>query len=431
MFDQAVRRNRRLPSQPYNNFQQWGTTETTYSTSHLPHFTSHVHFPKFRLGSSSTRMDAVVQLIRNALCCCKDLSVFEGTVLHDAATTRRFIGGILPGPMDKTTPLEFLIFITQLYACVSCTRSGYSLLTTSTGKLRRILRMVQLRLYSPSTDWSQADRIVNESLLKEAKFALRSAFIGFLVFPLGIAFFWLTANSLHVTETNWIGGLPALIYALVVMEIALVPLLYFMIVDGFEMLAKSRRCKDLLDIIDSGNLTQEAIGIHRYESMTDWVPFWDAGVPMFAPPDQDEAKKMHEEVQKVKDTLLTWFPEGKTKGEKEDKLSRQAFETAKDRLESAVPQLQLEGYREFLYFLFNFVAFYGYLMGPLAYYYEDEKLQPFHVRSLKLFYDNEYADWAGNFAGDLMWTIEPVVIIGSPFLVEMMKGQKARKVKSD
>jgi hypothetical protein len=376
-------------------------------------------------------MDAIVQLIRNALCCCKDLSFFEGTFLHDAATTRRFIGNVLPDPMDKTTPLEILISITQFYACVSCSRSGFDLMSTSIGKLRRIVRIVESRLSSSSKDWSQADRIVNESLFKEAKFALRSAFIGALVFPIGVAFIWLTANSWHVTETDWIGGLAALIYALVVMEIALVPLLYFMIADGFEMLAKSKRCKDLLDIIDAGKLTPEAIGIHRYETMTGWVPFWDAGVPLFSVASDDEDKKVQTEVKKVKDTLATWFPEDKKKGEKEDKLSKEAFEEAKDKLESTVPQLRMEGYREFLYFVFNFVAFYGYMMGPLVYYFEDEQLQPVYVQSLKLFYDNDNADWTGNFAGDLMWTIEPLVIFGSPFLIQMAKPQKANKVKAD
>lgn len=376
-------------------------------------------------------MDAVVQFIRNLLCCCKDLNVFEGTLLHDAAVTRQFIGDVLPDPMDKTTPLEVLISITQFYACISCSRSGLTLMTTSIGKLRRIVRLVEKRLKSPNKDWTQADRIVNESLLKEGKFALRSAFVGSLVFPLGVAFFWLTANSWHVTETDWIGGLPALIYSLIVMEVALAPLLYFMIIDGFEMLAKSKRCKELMDIIDNGKLTPEAIGIHRYESMTGWVPFWDGGVPMMAAPSDDEDKQVQQEVKKVSDTLATWFPQDKKKGEKEDKLSKVAFEQAKDKLESAVPQYRLEGYREFLYFVFNFVAFYGYLMGPLVYYYQEEHSQPLHVQSLKLFYDNDYADWMGNFAGDLMWTLEPMVILGSPFLIQMAKPQKGNKVKSD
>lgn len=376
-------------------------------------------------------MDAYVQFIRNFLCCCKDLAIFEGTFIHDAVTTREFLGPVLPDPLDKTTPLEVLISITQLYACISASRSGMNLLLASVGKLRRIVRLVEDRLKGSTKEWTQADRIVNESLFKEAKFAIRSAFIGFLVFPLGVAFFWLFANSWHVTETDWIGGVRALIHALIVMEIALVPLLYFMIVDGFEMLAKSKRLADLLEIIEQGKLAPEAIGIQRFESMTGWVPFWDSGAPIFGTPSEDEAEKVKEEVKKVRDIMASWFPAEGEKGEKELKISKAAFEEAKDKLEAAVPKLRFEGYREFLYFIFNFVAFYGYLMAPLAFYYEDEQQQPYHIQSLKFFYSNDDADWTGNFAGDLMWTIEPVVILGSPFLIQSLKPRKASKAKSD
>lgn len=379
-------------------------------------------------------MDAIVQLIRNALCCIKDLEILEGSFLHDAATTRAFLGAeFLPEPLNKTTPLEIAISITQAYAFLSVSRSGMNLMTTSVGKLRRIVRLVEGRLTQTSANhtWTHADRIVSESMFKEAKFALRSAFIGFLLFPLGLCFLWLTANSWHVTETNWIGGVPALIYALIVMEIALVPLLYFMIVDGFEMLAKSKRCQDWMDIIDSGKASAKDVGIYRYEVSTGWVPFWDAGVSIFAKPAENEEELVQKEVQKVKDTLATWFPEDKKKGEKEEKLSKEALEDIKEKLEEAVPKLRWEGYREFLYFVFNFVAFYGYLMGPLTYYYQDELSQPYHVQSLKMFYSNSDADWTGNFAGDLMWTIEPMVVLGSPFLLHLTKPAKKNKLKSD
>ena len=379
-------------------------------------------------------MDAVVQLIRNALCCFKDLSVLEGTLFHDASVTRRYLGSFgagLPDAMQQTTPLEVLISITQMYACLSSSRSGLRLIMTSVGKLRRIVRIVESRLNSPSKDWSEADRLVNDSLIKEAKLAVRTTFIGSLVFPLGVAFFWLAANSWHVTELGWIGGLPALIYALIVMEIALIPLLYFMVADGFEIIAKSKRCKEMVDAIEAGKLSPEQVDVQRYETMTGWAPFWASGFPMFGETTTDETKLVQDEVKNVKETLASWFPGEKKKGEKEDKIKQEALGTAKAKLEDAVPQYRLEGYREFLYFVFNFVAFYGYLMGPLVFFYADEQRQPLPVQSLKFFADNSSADWLGNFAGDFMWTIEPMVILGSPYLIQMAKPNKAKKVKAD
>jgi hypothetical protein len=215
------------------------------------------------------------------------------------------------------------------------------------------------------------------------------------------------------------------------MDIALFPMLFFMIVDGFEKLSMSTRCIRLLDIIDSGKLKPEEIGVQRYEAMKDWSPFWNSGVSLFESADQDEGKKLQAEVKNVKGTLDAWFPKGKTNGEKEEKLSKEALSNVIDKVEGDVPKLRLEGYREFLYFVLNFIAFYGYLMAPLAFFYEDEEKQPFHIQAMKFYYNNEVADWTGNFAGDLMWTIEPLVILGSPFIIQMAKPKSVDKVKSD
>lgn len=406
-------------------------------------------------------MDAIVQLIRNALCCIKDLNMFEGTFIHDKVLTGQLLGK-LPEPMDQTSPLELIISITQLYACVSLFRSGITLITTSVGKLRRILRIVEARMTNlnqqnqqqeekkkndddtaAAVEWTQADRIVHESLFKEAKHGLRSVFIGFLVTPLGICFWWLFINSWHITEVDWFGGLQGLINALTVMEIVLVPLLYYMIVDGFETLRKSNRAKDLLQRLQSGSLTKsEDIDVLTYESMTGWVPFWDAGTPMFSGPTPDEEQRVAKEVAKVKETLTTWFPskgekkDDDDKVEKEEKMRQEALDDAEYKLEVAVPTLRMEGYREFVYFILNFVAFYGYLMGPITHYYKDEEVQPYHIQSMKFFYRNDDADWHGNFAGDLMWTIEPIIILGSPVLFALFKpsskkSSKEKKVKAD
>jgi hypothetical protein len=376
-------------------------------------------------------MDAIVQFMRNALCCIKDLNLFESSGIHDVKYTHRFLD--LPTPLDGTTPLEVVISFTQLYACISTAKSGFSLFTSSVGKLRRILRIVEYRMTKQQNGkLTDADRIVNESLLKEAKFAFRSVFIGLLVTPIGICFWWLFINSWHITSVDWFGGLPALIHALEIMELCMLPLLYFMIKDGFEMLAKSKRTSGVLDQLKGGNMSSaSAIGIQSYETMTGWVPFWDSGTSMFAGPAKGEMELVEKELKSVNETLSSWFGASgeKKNGEKEEKISRQALNNAEEKLEDAVPALRFEGYREFIYFVLNFVAFYGYLMAPVTFYWDDDSNQPYHIQSMKFWYLNVDADWTGNFAGDLMWTIEPLIIMGSPFLVTWVKPQK--KVKAD
>ena len=43
--------------------------------------------------------------------------------------------------------------------------------------------------------------------------------------------------------------------------------------------------------------------------------------------------------------------------------------------------------------------------------FDANKDQPAAIRQLKLGYSNDEADWGGNFAGDFMWTVEPIFII--------------------
>jgi hypothetical protein len=383
-------------------------------------------------------MDAVVQFLRNLGSCVKDLNLFQHSIpsLYDPSITALFL--TLPEPMDKTTPLEVLLSLTQFYACYSTTQSGWTLITTSLGKLHRIRRLVDTRVKPTTTQ----DRIINESLLKEAQMAIRSIFIGMLVTPIGICFWWIFINSYHITEVDWFGGVPALIHAIEVMEIVLIPLLYYMIVDGRMMLNRSRKAQELVQVLqEAGSLEPADISIQTYESITGWIPFWDGGVGLLesTPDPMEEQKLVDKEVEKVRMFLSTFLPpppstdkkdknnkKDSGKGEKEEKIRQQALTEVQAKMQADIPVLRMEGYREFVYFVLNLFAFYGYLMAPLAFYYEDET-QPDHIRSLKFSYSSTDADWYGNFTGDLMWTIEPIVILGSPFLISWIN--KPKKVE--
>jgi hypothetical protein len=309
----------------------------------------------------------------------------------------------------------------------------------SIGKLRRIVRLVETRLNSSENNnklsavKKTAHRLVNESLLKEAKQAIRNGFIGLLVTPLGIAFFWLFGNSLHFTETPWIGGLLGLIDALTVMEICLFPLLVYMVVDGFDYFNLHKQTKELIGTIETQSLkTPDSITLTKYECMNpDWNPFWESGITPFFLADESEAKRIEQEVSTVERTLLQWFPPTTSeKDEKEDKIRKQALDRCVQSMKDGLLGLSMKGYREFLYFVLNFVAFYGYLMGIVTFYYPEDDAQPKYVTQMKFGYTNALADWTGNFAGDLMWTIEPVVILGSPLYLSYLSSSNNKTTTS-
>ena len=370
-------------------------------------------------------MDAVVQLIRNGLCCIKDLELLRTTGLWDSTYVMQYYD--FPEPMNKTTPLEVMIGLCQFYVVVTASRSGFNMMLSSYGKYKRIERLLSTRTSAKNAP----DRIVNASLIKEGHFALRSLFIGALLCFIGVSFFWLFANSFHVTETDWIGGVQGLIHALSVSEVCLLPLLWFMWKDGREQLNKAQRMKHLAkEMKDSGKVTADDVDLSSLEALTGWLPFWDAGVGPFEPAPKNEDKLMSKEtasIQRALDDIL-----GSDKKDDKDEKARKAKlrDTAEQLLEKA-RITRLEGYREFLYLVLNAIAFYGYLVAIIVFYYDNEETQPYWIRQYALAnFTNEDADWHGNFIGDFMWTIEPMVILGSPrFLKPRTSTEK--KIKSE
>lgn len=361
-------------------------------------------------------MDAVVQFLRNGLCCIKDLGLFNDSFLYDPSYTARYYE--FPKPLDKTTPLEVLIGITQFYAFWFTAKNGYNLVISSYGKIKRIERLMGSR---PPVK-TDADRLINASLVKEGMYAIRSMFIGVLLFFLGTAFFWLFANSFHVTETEWIGGVAGLIHALTVAEVALVPLLYYMYKDGTEQLVKASRFENLAEQLRANKVQSGAdLGLSSIEQIAQWAPFWATGVSPYAEPPPNEAKLMTQETEFIEDTIqkLTKKPKAddkNAKAKKQEYLQEQA-----DGLSRAARVIRLEGYREFVYLVINTIAFYGYLMAIFGYHFPDESKQPMWLRQCMGNYSNAEADWYGNFAGDFMWTIEPIIILTSPMFLNRIR----------
>lgn len=397
-------------------------------------------------------MDAIVQFVRNFLCCIKDLGLFSSTPLHDPSFTALFYK--FPSPfMNKTTPLEVFIAISQLYAAISCSLSGIRLIySEGVSKLMRLNRVAESfsklgeNLQKEQQDNASkkdkkgnrvtktiARKIIAASLLMEANVALQNTFTGLSVFTIGVSFVWLFANSLHITEAGWIGGLPALIHALTAAELALLPLLYLMLKNASKTFQKSQKIEMMKNNygekkVKDLKITENVEKFFSYDNYTIivnpvWKPFWTK--PAMAQSSLDvmaDDKVLEKECEKIEQDV-----DEKSKPEVILLDGNQVQE-----LECTVRTLRMEGYRESLYFLFNFIAFYGYMLGILTYYFDEEKDQHYIVRQLKLGHSNKDAEWGGNFAGDLMWTIEPVVILMSPFVIKFYSNRlSAKKIKKD
>jgi hypothetical protein len=231
------------------------------------------------------------------------------------------------------------------------------------------------------------------------------------------------------------GGLQGLIHALTAMELCLVPLLYYMLVSAQDLLIKSRQYSILAMLVQTGNMTSDHVTLSAYQTMTKWTPYWENqqqdvitnnNSSSTVDAKEDAQKKFQKEVQHVKTTLETLVNDTAAavvvvvKGEKEDKIFQTGRSLAANHLLQQAKTYSLEGYREYIYFVVNFIAFYGYFLGVLCYYTTDEDDKRYYIRQLKLGMSHVDADWHGNFAGDFMWTIEPLIILGSPRIIRYL-----------
>jgi hypothetical protein len=356
--------------------------------------------------------------------------------------------------MSKTTPLEVLISISQLYAAISCILSGIKLISSEgVAKLKRLSAVADAfsKLDDSCVDLKEntkknsdekdkaptkkaVKQIISSSLLQEADVALQNTFVGLCVLTIGISFLWLFGNSLHITEAGWIGGLPALIHALTAAELALLPLLYLMLKNASKSFQKSENIvsinlkyseKKMKELREKESI--EVIFNHRnYTTLINptWSPFWTKPAMAHSSLDIMAGEKLlSKESEKIEKEISE-----KLKADNVIFLDNDQSQE----LASAVRTHRMEGYREYLYFVLNFIAFYGYMLGVLTYYFHDENDQHYIVQLLKLGYANKDAEWGGNFAGDLMWTIEPLVICISPSVIKQYANRvSVKKMKKD
>jgi len=392
-------------------------------------------------------LDAYIQFLRNALCTVKNFNILGNTFLYDAKVTTQYY--TLPSPLDETTPLEVLIALTQFYAFIAISLAGYRMITLSgINKLNLLSRLANIRvdeatmneLKSREEDKTGdgdvvvkktkttraeddaavitevASRLISQNIfINENDAATRSVFVGVNVFAVGIAFFWLFANSFHVTSAGWIGGVANLIHSLEVMEICLLVFLYYMGKDAVRAVRRSKQMAIFVTRINSSRTRSRRLSVDDVKSITveeydwlvgGWTPFWTNSTTSSS--DSSIETRLLSKEEEVVTSNLTSF-------------TRRIDDDVIDNILARSRISLFEGYREYIYFILNFFAFYGYLVCILVYYHPNEASRPVYVRHMLGGMKSADADWLGNAVGDFMWTLEPIIIFTSPMIIDSMK----------
>jgi len=352
-------------------------------------------------------MDTLVQLLRNGLCCIKDLNLYPGSKLYDIATTASYYK--FASPLDETTPLDLLIAICQLYAVISLIISGYHILINES--FPQWMKYNHLYDYYINFNKSNDEKVksyLDKYFQQQISLAKRNIVCGVCVLSTGIAFFWLFLSSLHVTQTGFLGGVPGLIHALEVTEVALFVLLYYMYLDVLEK-------RSIVSKVKTGSYKDE---IEWYDP--DWQPFWkDPSCACATHLKERNTTELDKNLQNEIQTISKIMKQM----EKDENWTKTTH--ISDYVENLSHQSKKESYCNLIYFILNLLAFLGYGLCVLCYYYPNSD----DLSSLKFGFETHDADWWGNFVGDFCWTIEPFVIAFSPLWIYSKK--KASKAKME
>ena len=381
-----------------------------------------------------------IQLLRNSFCVLKSLLPASSFLQRPYFTDSSFY------PLTVTTCIELPIALTQFMAVLFNASSGYTNISDGRSDLSRMtnwLLALDRVFLADSSKFSGAEYLIIKHGLTADRIQSRTrVIVGVFELIFAVAFLFLVLNSLHIVGPT---HPKPLIDALISMEIGLAYILVIMWksfadkVKDFRRLFKLHtsirslkaptKANLLIGAVDSGFKIEELyeVLIALDESYT---PSWRAKSQNGCVGDvctikpltitgeiQAEFKNVSAILAKL--TAADASSKGSSLGTSAAlRLRKQGFEA------------QLQAPLELLYFLLNFIAGYGYLLGILAFYVPEmassHPLGMFDLlqntisgtglhyswcKVLMFGLSHGDADWYGNLAGDIAWTVEPIVLL--------------------
>ena len=373
-----------------------------------------------------------VQLLRNAFCVMKSLLPPSNFLQLPLFTDSSFY------PLTITTSIELLIAPTQLAAVFLNIASGFKNIREGISNANRttvwLNAINRIFISEPFKSSSSEFLIIKQGLESDRVLSRRRTFIGFLELIFGVAFIFLTLNTLHIVGPT---HPKPLIDALISMEIGLAYILVIMWQSFTRKVRDYSKIRRLISTVKSlkartaGALLLGAMDSGFAEDgLFDAFMFFDATyAPLWRTKNTSKTLSLADEIQtEFRNVTAVFLKLKAVKASAEEtttdcsllsSLKKQEFET------------MLQAPQELIYFALNFTAGYGYLLGILAFYIPEVKnnglgMANFLAASLDsagesyswckfLMFGLTHADadWYGNFAGDVAWTIEPILMLYS------------------
>eukprot|EP01038_Epipyxis_sp_PR26KG_P005790 gene5790-7988_t len=371
-----------------------------------------------------------VQFIRNISCVIKSLLPNDNILLQSFTTV--FKEHSQYTSLKEIKLIEYIIGITQLLAVVLSVSQGYYdciVGIRNYSKCRTILPIIDkisiMRL-SGGCEYT----LIHHSVTENINRAYNQSVSGFLNLVIGVAFLFLALNSFHIEVPSH--PLP-LVNALISMEIALIYFLFQMGYSFSKNLSKSYYKYAMIKRIESKegsvntyqtlllfchslgqnkNLMEIFQSLLAHDTVCD-LTYITHGLALGSVQLEEDLIRDITNINRLLNTnkTITSTNYKQNIANNNSLISSLHEQSLSDYIESCFDMLLL---------VLNSIAFYGYFMTILAFYFPQSYFtNPLHngiISHLLLNMTHDNADWYGNFAGDLAWTIEPLLILLKPTL---------------
>ncbi len=423
---------------------------------------------------AAQNIGTVISFIRNGACNVRTLS----PILSSAV------------PGSKLSWINLIIGLGQGAATVLGTYKGVKMVKNGYASLRRLREWEKAVKEMPP---SEEKAIMIDGINAEISATVESMIGGFLEYAVGLGFFVLAVSTL-----GYLDNLDLVIFALLIMNIALVYFLYQMWMGYSGAKIEAERKNKLAGFIDEADFSDDSSAISILMSC-----FSDAGYgkgslheaiiaidpaykPVYMSPTSDAmlVEVESDAIETLLSELCLQAPMGesaifndvnspkpksttkssrsrskspakssstgprarsnskgpspkKRSGSRSRAASKTASATAAVTTDKRARSVAAYGLRrqavnassnailELTYFILNFIAFYGYSLCILAYYFASS--DALWHKALKFGMSHDTSDWWGNLAGDVAWTIEPAIAL----YVAFNKVQRPKKEKID
>lgn len=411
-------------------------------------------------------LSTYVQFIRNGACIVRDFS--PKTVFYKSTTVPfPFTNVILTYFPFITIPnvdpsyIEYLIGISQFYVVLVVPYNGVMKLISSSQKLKGLqqyeLELGRLLLTDSSAEVYLLHNYV-KSLIKVNSFD--NILSGLFEIGIGLSFIFLTFGSFHI-------HLPLhpkpIIDALIFMEVLLLYFLYVMwnsfynhktlSVNAKKLIKKietaisdkrdqatdnkdkdnSKLVSDRLEVsemlgwaYDSGFRTNisEILNMLGLQSNLKWVEDGSSDVNI-----TNEIGKLSNQIKNMTTAPVKNIPSKASKilGMNENKFNGDQDFPVLQAVQNYQETCARDVYFDFTFLFLNIIAFYAYMISILPFYFGQNRSNVVNIVMMGL--SNETAEFYGAFAGDLAWTIEPLVVIFTPLISRYIASSKQSNEK--